>query len=368
MSYVTSVGLDVHARSITAAAVNPLTGEVTTKKFDNCPAEVADWILSFEEPKAVYESGAAGFALVRELRALGVDCVVGAVSKMHKPAADRRKKNDREDAVFLARLLASRNIVEVFVPDEETEAMRDIARVLEDVRDDLVRARHRMTKFLMRHGYVFDEKNASGTRIANWTRAFWAWVRTIEFSQEADEDAFAYYISEVRHLEQTKRQIENYIRKYAMQDRWRDRVDALRCLKGVETMTAFAVVVEAAVFSRFDNASAFAAWLGLVPSEHSSGERLARGGITKAGNSHIRKLVVESAWHYANALPKRKCAPTPEVPLSIENHAAKAIRRLVARRRQLHTRGKKPCVANCATARELACWMWAIGRMSEGTL
>lgn len=368
MSYVTSVGLDVHARSITAAAFNPLTGEVTTKKFGNCPAEVADWILSFEEPKAVYESGVTGFALVRELRVLGVDCVVGAVSKMHKPAADRRKKNDREDAVFLARLLATRNIVEVFVPDEETEAMRDIARVLEDVRDDLVRARHRMTKFLMRHGYVFDERNASGARVANWTKAFWAWVRTIEFSQEADEDAFAYYISEVRHLEQTKKQIENYIRKYAAQDRWRDRVDALRCLKGVETMTAFAVVVEAAVFSRFGNASAFAAWLGLVPSEHSSGERLARGGITKAGNSHLRKLVVESAWHYANALPKRKCAPTPEVPLSIENHAAKATKRLVARRRRLHQRGKKPCVANCATARELACWMWAIGRMSEGTL
>lgn len=368
MSYVTSVGLDVHARSITAAAFNPLTGEITTKRFANCPAEVADWILSFEEPKAVYESGVTGFALVRELRALGVDCIVGAVSKMHKPAADKRKKNDREDAVFLARLLASHNIVEVFVPDEETEAMRDIARVLEDVRDDLVRARHRMTKFLMRHGYVFDEKNASGTRIANWTKAFWAWVREIDFEHEADQDAFAYYISEVKHLEQTKRQIENWIRKYAAQDRWRDRVDALRCLKGIETMTAFAVVVEAAVFSRFDNASAFAAWLGLVPSEHSSGERLARGGITKAGNSHIRKLVVESAWHYANALPKRKCAPTPEVPLSIENHAAKATKRLVARRRQLHQRGKKPCVANCATARELACWMWAIGRMSEGTL
>lgn len=351
-----------------AAAFNPLTGEVVTKKFGNSPAEVAEWILDFEEPKAVYESGVTGYALCRALRALGVDCIIGAVSKMHKPAADKRKKNDREDAIFLARLLASHNIVEVMVPDEECEAMRDIARVLEDVREDLTRAKHRLTKFLMRHGYVFDERNAKGTRIANWTRAFWAWVRDIEFEHEADQDAFAYYISEVRHLEQTKKQIENWIRKYAQQDRWRDRVDALRCLKGIETMTAFAIVVEANVFSRFANASDFAAWLGLVPSEHSSGEKTSRGGITKSGNSHLRKLFVEAAWHYVGATPKRKCAPTPDVPLSIENHAAKATKRLIARRRRFHAKNKKPCVANCATARELACWCWAIGRMSEGTL
>lgn len=368
MNYVTSIGLDVHARSITAAAFNPYTGEVVTEKFGYSPAEVAEWILGFQKPKAVYESGVTGYALCRTLNALGIDCVIGAVSKMHKPAADKRRKNDRADAIFLARLLASHNIVEVFVPDEECEAMRDIARVLEDVRDDLVRARHRMTKFLMRHGYIFDERNASGGRISNWTKAFWKWARAIEFRHEADQDAYAYYISEVRHLEQTKKQIENWIRRYASQDRWKDRVDALRCLKGIETMTAFAIVVEAGVFSRFANASDFTAWLGLVPSEHSSGERVSRGGITKAGNSHIRKLFIEAAWHYVRATPSRKCAPTPDVPLSIENHAAKATKRLIARRKHFHKTGKKPVVANCATARELACWCWAIGRMSEGTL
>lgn len=368
MSYVTSIGLDVHARSITGAAFNPLTGEVATRKFGSSPAEVADWILSFDEPKAVYESGVTGFYLVRELRALGVDCVVGAVSKMHKPASDKRRKNDRADAEFLARLLASRNIVEVFVPDEETEAMRDVSRVLEDVRDDLARAKQRLTKFLMRHGHVFDERNERGERKNYWTRAHWEWIRKIEFAHEADEDALAFYISEVRHIEAQKRQVENYIRKYAQKDRWRGRVEALRCLKGVETMTAFAIVVEAGVFSRFGSASAFASWLGLVPSEHSSGEKVSRGGITKAGNTHARKLLVEAAWHYPNAAAKRKKAPSPEVPLSVENHAAKATKRLVERRRRLHQRGKKPCVANCATARELACWMWAIGRMCEGTL
>ena len=371
MNHVTSIGLDVHARSITGAAFNPMTGEIVTKKMGSSPAEVAEWVLSFESPKCVYESGVTGFYLARRLRALGIDCIVGAVSKMQKPSADKRRKNDRADAEFLARLLATHNVIEVFVPDEECESMRDVSRALEDARDDLTRARHRLTKFLLRHGYVFDERNADGKRKGNWTRAHWEWLRAISFPHPADEDAFAYYISEVRHFENHKKTLEGYVRRYAAQDRWRQRIEALKCLKGIDTTTAFAIVVEACVFSRFDDASAFGAWLGLVPSEHSSGESQRRGGITKAGNSHLRKLLVEAAWHYVNATPKRKERAgglDDMVPLAIENHAAKGVKRLVERRHELHSRGKKPVVANCATARELAGWCWAIGRMCEGTL
>ncbi len=133
-----------------------------------------------------------GFYLVRELRALGVDCIVGAVSKMQKPSADKRRKNDRVDAEFLARLLSTQNITEVFVPDEECEAMRDIARVLEDIRDDLARAKQRLAKFLLRHGYVFDEVNDKGQRKGNWTQAHWIRIRKIEFEESADEESFAY--------------------------------------------------------------------------------------------------------------------------------------------------------------------------------
>lgn len=369
MNHITSIGLDVHARSITAAAFNPLTGEIATRRFSNSPAEVAEWILSFESPKAVYESGVTGFYLVRELRTLGVDCIVGAVSKMQKPSADKRKKNDRVDAEFLARLLSMQNITEVFVPDEECEAMRDITRVLEDIRDDLTRAKQRLVKFLLRHGYVFDEVNDKGQRKGNWTQAHWIWIRKIEFKEVADEESFAYYISEVKHFEGQKKEIEKFIRNHAKKDRWVGRVEALRCLKGVETMTAFAITVEAGVFSRFSTGTAFSSWLGLVPSEYSSGERLSKGGITKTGNSHIRKLLIESSWHYANATPKRKKDSWgTEVPLRIENHAAKGVKRLVERRRHFYDRGKRPVVANCATARELACWMWAIGCMCEETL
>ena len=368
MKHVTSIGLDVHARSIYAAAFSPMTGEIVHKRFGYEPAEVASWILSFERPKAVYESGVTGFHLCRELRGMGVDCVVGAVSKMHKPAADKKRKSDRADAEFLARLLAVRNVVEVFVPDEECEAARNLVRAHADVAQDLVRARQRLTFFLMRHGHTFSAADGSGAPVATWGKVHWAWIREIRMGSADDEDVLALYISEVRHLEAQKKQMENFIRKCAAKPRWKGRVDALRCLKGIETVTAFALVVEACVFSRFGSAREFESWAGLVPSEHSSGEKVCRGGITKTGNSLVRRLLVEAAWHYPRASEERKKAPDPEVPLAVQNHAAKAVRRLVRRRRALSEAKKKPVVANCATARELAGWVWAIGRMCEGSL
>lgn len=369
MDNVTSIGLDVHARSITASAFNVMTGEVTTRKFGALPAELAEWILSFESPKAVYESGVTGFHLVRELRALGVDCIVGAVSKMQRPAFDKRRKNDRVDAEFLARLLATHNVTEVFVPDLECEAMRNLTRALADARDDLTRAKQRLTKFLLTHGLVFDEVNERGQRVGNWTRAHWSWMRRIGFEQPAAQETFDYYISEVRHFEGQKKEIEKLIGVHAKEERWHQRVEALCCMKGIETMTAAALVAEADVFSRFDTAMSFASWLGLTPSEHSSGESERKGGITKAGNRHARKLLVEASWHYVNAHPSRKRSGWGEVvPLAVENHAARGTARLVERRRYLHAKGKKPVVANCATARELAGWVWALGRMCEGTM
>lgn len=370
MNHVTSIGLDVHARSITAVAIDSTTGEVRSQRFGYSPAEVADWILRFESPKAVYESGVTGFHLVRALRELGVVCIVGAVSKMQRPAGDRRKKNDRNDAEFLARQLMAHNVVEVFVPDEETEAARNLSRALEDIREDLARAKHRLTHLLIRWGHVWDERTPGGKRRGTWTRAHWEWIRSVELPEAAAQESLDYYISEVRHIEAQKKAIEKRIAQHAQRPRWRERVEALRCMKGIETMTAFAITVEAGVFSRFDSARAFASWLGLIPSEHSSGERISRGSITKAGNSHLRKLLVEASWHYTRATNERKRALNdPSVPFAISSHAATGIKRLVKRRRHLTCDlRKRPVVANVATARELACWVWALGRMSEGAL
>ncbi len=288
---------------------------------------------------------------------------------MHRPASDKRRKNDRNDAEFLARQLAARNIVEVFVPDKETEAARNLSRVLEDIRQDLTRAKHRLTHPLITHGHVWNEVDPEGRRRGAWTRAHWEWMRSIELSEPAAQESLDYYVSEVRHIEAQKKAIEKRIALHAQKDRWRGRVEAFRCMKGIETATAFSLVAEAGVFSRFDSARAFSSWLGLVPSEHSSGERIARGSITKAGNSHLRKLLVEASWHYTRATKERKRGLYDDaVPMPVANHAAAGVKRLVERREHFVEMRKRPVVANVATARELACWVWALGCMCEGAL
>ena len=176
MPHVTSIGLDVHARSVAAAAFNPFTGEVVHRDFGTDAAEIAEWALGFEEPRACYESGPTGFHMARELRALGLDCAVAAVSRMQRPAADARRKNDRRDAEFIARMLATHNIVEVPLPDAAVEAARDLDRALDDATVEYRRARQRLNMFLIRLGHVWDERNADGTRKGSWTRAHWRWI------------------------------------------------------------------------------------------------------------------------------------------------------------------------------------------------
>ena len=233
-NYVTAIGLDVHARSISACAFDPMTGEVSRARFGYDPASVAEWALGFESPKAVYESGPTGFHLCRALRALGVDRAVGAVSKMHRPAADRGRKNDRRDAEWLARLLACRNVVEVWVPDERTEAARDLSRALEDARDDLQRARQRMSKFLLRHGLVFDEATPTGRRRSNWTEAHWRWARSIEFDEADDAAAYERYTGAVDRCGEAKRELERRVVEAASRPEWAPTVDALCLVKGVD--------------------------------------------------------------------------------------------------------------------------------------
>ena len=368
MNVTTFVGLDVHARSIKAVALDAMTGEVRSATFGYDAAAAAEWIRSVDPAaRCVYESGVTGFDLQKKLSSLGVDCVVGAVSKMMKPAADRRRKNDRNDAEFLARMLSVGNIVEVWVPDDECEAARDLVRALDDAREDLKRQKQRLSKFLLRHGLVFDERTPSGQRKGNWTGAHWSWIKSISFGEKADNDALAFYVDAVRQAEEDKRRLEKLVADEASRPRWKKRIDSLRCLKGIDVMTAADIVFEAGEFSRFRNARSFAAWLGLVPSEHSSGEKVARGGITKAGNKHLRRVMVEAAWHYLAASPHSKgLAPGQAPDPAARRHASKGVRRLVGRRAALLERGVHKNKANVATARELACWCWAVGSMAEG--
>ena len=264
-------------------------------------------------------------------------------------------------------MLSVGNIVEVWVPDDECEAARDLARALDDAREDLRRQKQRLSKFLLRHGLVFDERTPSGQRKGNWTGAYWSWISSISFAEKADNDAFAFYVDAVRQAEEDKRRLEKLVADEASRPRWKKRVDSLRCLKGIDVMTAADIVFEAGEFARFRNARSFAAWLGLTPSEHSSGEKVAQGGITKAGNKHLRRVMVEAAWHYLNASPHSKGPAPGQAPdPAARRHASKGVRRLVGRRAALLERGVHKNKANVATARELACWCWAVGSMAEG--
>lgn len=297
----TFIGLDVHARSIKAVSLDVMTGEVRAATFGYDAGAVAEWVRSVDpRARCVYESGVTGFDLQKRLSGLGVDCVVGAVSKMIKPSADRRRKNDRNDAEFLARMLSVGNVVEVWVPDDECEAARDLTRALEDARDDLSRSKQRLSKFLLRHGLAFDERTPTGRRKGNWTRAHWSWIESIRFAEGADNDVLAYYVDAVRRAAEEKARLEGLVEAEARKPRWRRRVDSLRCLKGVDTATAADLVFEAGEFSRFGNARSFAAWVGLTPSEHSSGESDRRGAITKAGNKQAPE---EGAGRGRVALP-----------------------------------------------------------------
>lgn len=182
----------------------------------------------------------------------------------------------------------------------------------------------------------------------------------------ADNDALAYYVDAVRRAAEEKARLEGLVGAEARKPRWRRRVDSLRCLKGVDTASAADLVFEAGEFSRFRNARSFAAWVGLTPSEHSSGESDRRGAITKAGNKHLRKALVEAAWHYLTCSGRPKDLAKGQAPDRVaRRHAAKGVRRLVERREALLARGVHGNKANVATARELACWVWAVGLMAE---
>lgn len=235
----TFVGLDVHARSIKACAFMPRTGEVERKSFGYEPGELASWAASLAQPaKFVYESGVTGFHLCRELRSMGVDCVIGAVSKMHKPAADRGRKTDRRDARFLAVQLAIGVATKVHVPDAECEGARDLTRALADARDDSVRAKQRLSKFLLRHGYVYDERTATGQRRGRCTRDFWAWVGRIDLGDASAMATLDHYCECVHRADDEKSALEGKAKSLAQAPRWKPTCDALKCLKGIDAAAA----------------------------------------------------------------------------------------------------------------------------------
>jgi transposase len=355
----TSVGLDVHARSIRASAIDTATGELheTTLAPGDDYLPVIDWLGSLPGLLAVtYEAGPTGFGLARVLSERGIRCLVAAPSKINRAPGDR-VKTDARDARLLARLLRVDDLSAVTVPTLEQESARDLVRLRFDNRADLMSARHRLGKLLLRHGHVY-----SGGRA--WTGAHETWMNTIRFDDLGTRTAFEESRELVRHLEARRDRLDTQIAVMAATSSFAPVVTNLCCLRGIATLTGFALAVEVGDWTRFTGSS-IGAFLGLTPTEHSSGGSRRLGGITKAGNTHARRLLVESAWLHK---PRYKVGKVLQerwdaAPAAARERADEGNRRLHHRWVQFDARGKRHTVATTAIARELAGWCWSLATL-----
>jgi transposase len=358
-TYRNFVGLDVHARTIVGCALDGDTGEVKHRRFGAEPAEVIAWITSMPGPSQVtYEAGPTGFGLFRLLTSSGVSCVVAAPSKLQRPTGDR-VKTDARDAFHLARLLKLDEIVAVHVPSVEEETARDLVRSREDVRQDLMSARHRLSKLLLRHGLVYSGGDT-------WTRPHDHWLREHRDGDHAFQIAFDANYEAVIQATARRDRLDLAIAAMAADSPFTPVVSRLGCLRGIGPLTGFALAVEITDWGRFTG-STIGAYLGLVPAEYSSGQSRQLGPITKTGNSHARRLLVEAAWqHRRDYRPNAQSvlqARWAKAPLEARLRGQAGNQRLHHQWVKFTARKKRPTIANVAIARELAGWCWSLAVM-----
>jgi transposase len=306
-----------------------------------------------------YEAGPLGYTLKRQLDAADLPCMVVAPSLIPRRQGDR-VKTDRRDARKLAELLRAGMLVEVHPPTEEEESARDLWRCREDAQQDLVRARHRLGKFLLRRGLVFRDGHA-GSQSHRW------WLGKLEFERDTDRTVFEDYLLAVEQVATRRTNLDQRIEEVCARPAYQRQVGALRCFRGVATVTGLAVTSELFDVRRFPTPSHLAAYLGLTPSEHSSGDQRRQGGITKTGNTHLRRLLIETAWHYRHKpsvgvqLRKRRQGQPPEI-IAL---ADRAQQRLCRRYRRMMMRGKHHNKIVVAIARELVCYLWTALYMAQ---
>ncbi|MDP3972558.1 MAG: IS110 family transposase [Candidatus Nanopelagicales bacterium] len=351
----TSVGLDVHARSVVGAAIDGDTGEVSRGRMCMDNGEILAWIQGLPSPvRAVYEAGPTGFGLYRFLTANGVECVVAAPSKLLRPNGDR-VKTDARDALHLARLLRLGDLSAVTVPSVGQEKVRDLVRARDDARSDLMRARHRLSKLLLRHGLVYPDGKA-------WTTRHDAWLGRQTFDDLALRTTFDASHEAVLTTAARRDRLDEVIKVIAADSEYTPMVARLGCLRGVSTLTGLGLAVEVGDWSRFTGAT-IASFVGLVPSEHSSGASRSQGPITKTGNAHARRLLVEAAWHHRKPyrVPgKAMRARWEQAPPAAAARGNEGNRRLHQRWGVFDDHKKRPVIANVAIARELAGWCWSL--------
>jgi transposase len=352
MTSTVSVGLDVHKASIRLAAVSAdeLLDE-RTLPYDHAAVERA--LSRWPGARVCYEAGPTGFGLYRHLAGRGIACEVVAPGLVPSRPGER-VKTDPRDARRLARLHAGALLEPIFVPSRELEAARDLVRAREDARLDRMRARHRLSKFLLRH------ERGLPTKCWGVTRRAWLAKQTFPFP--AQQHAFDDYLGALDLVDRRIEALEREVRQAAEQGPWSGLVGRLRCLRGIDTLSALGIVCEVGDFARFETAEQFMSFTGLVPSERSSGERRKQGSITKAGNAHLRRLLVEAAWNgrrrpqVGYQLARRQAG---QDPAAVER-AWRCQQRLFKRWRRMAARGKPHQKIVVACARELAGFVWAI--------
>ncbi len=361
----TVVGLDVHKEAIMAAILPPTAVRPTkTLALENRPKAIEQLVRAISRQGRVvfvYEAGPCGYEAHRQITALGGRCAVIAPGLTPVRPGDRVKTN-RRDAEKLARLYRAGELTEIRIPTRPEEAARDLVRIREDAVEDQLRARHRLNKFLLRQGRVYAGRA--------WTMTHRAWLRTQRFDWSPLQQTLEGYLRALEDAAARLESLDRQVLDLAHTGPYRTAVQYIRCLKGLDTLSAMTLAVETVDFKRFATAPAYMGLTGLVSSEHSTGSHERRGSITKAGNAHLRRILVEAAWSY-----RHRNTTSPEVaarrhgcPPEVVRIARRAQDRLHRKFWRLVSRGKPSQVAAVAVARELAGFVWAIAQHVPDTV
>jgi len=358
--FIKYVGLDTHKDTIAVAVADAAGGKARYfGEIANRPAAVAKLLKRLSPAGEVvsycYEAGACGYSLYRQISQSGHACQVVAPSLIPTRPGDR-VKTDRRDSESLARLHRAGELTPVWVPGAEQEAMRDLSRAREDMKHLERQSKQRLNAFVLRHGQVYTRGKSK------WTQAHWRWLEKLRFSQPVQQIVLQEYIDCVKQQQLRVRDLEEEMARAMQSWRLAPVVQGLMALRGCRLITAMTTVAELGDITRFDTPRQLMAFLGLVPSAHSSGARQRRGGITKTGNGHVRRVLIEAAWCYR--FPAKKSAPlqrrAEQSSAAVQAIAWKAQKRLCARYRHLQQRGLMSVKISTAIARELCGFIWAI--------
>jgi len=354
------VGLDVHKDTIAVAVAHAGRGEPEYHGEVPHTAQGLAKLLKQLSPAGevldvCYEAGPCGYGLYRELVGRGHRCTVVAPALIPRQAGVRLK-TDRRDALRLARLHRAGELTAVWVPDAAQEAVRDLSRAREDMKAIELKARQRLGAFLLRHGQVYREG------ASRWTQAHWRWLEAVKMPSAVQQLVLQEYLEAVREAQRRVAGLEEQLRQVLANWSWRPVVEGLMALRGVSVMAAVTILAELGDLSRFDSPRELMGYLGLIPSEHSSGGSRRQGGITRTGNGHVRRVLVEAAWNYR--FPARKTRIIEQraerTSVAVQAIAWAAQKRLCARYQALLQAGKQKQQVTTAVARELAGFLWAI--------